>query len=104
MAGTLQALVTGGALSAQARRELGSWLRGCKTGDDRLRAGVPAHWRVGDKTGSGANGTTNDIAVLSPPGRAPIFVSAYYTGSSATEEARARVLAQVGKLVAAAFW
>jgi beta-lactamase class A len=33
-----------------------------KTGDNRLRAGLPRGWRVGDKTGTG-NGSKNDIAI-----------------------------------------
>ena len=40
-----------------------AWLLASKTGDKRLRAGLPTDWRVGDKTGSGDNGTDNDIAV-----------------------------------------
>lgn len=42
----------------------------------------------------------NDIAVLYPPGRVPIFVAAYYTGSSAPVV----VLAEVGRLVTASRW
>src|SRR4030095_9169449 len=38
-----------------------------------IRAGVPKTWKVGDKTGRCANGATNDIAIIRPPGRAPIL-------------------------------
>lgn len=96
---SLQKLLTGSVLSPPSRRELESWLTGCRTGTERIRAGVPAGWRVGDKTGSGARATANDIAVLYPPSRSPIFVTAYYTGSSASNDARNGVLAEVGRIV-----
>ncbi|HEY8297570.1 MAG TPA: class A beta-lactamase [Candidatus Baltobacteraceae bacterium] len=103
MLANLRKLLTGSVLSPSSRRELESWMIGCKTGTDCIRAGVPAHWRVGDKTGSGAHATRNDIAVLYPPGRSPIFVTAYYTASSASEGARADILAEVGRVVSSAF-
>lgn len=103
MAANLQRLLTGSALSSSSRRELGTWLAGCRTGNERLRAGLPGNWRVGDKTGSGDHATSNDIAVLYPPGRAPVFVTAYYTGSSAASGARNEVLAEVGRIVSSAF-
>jgi beta-lactamase class A len=62
---------------------------------------VPKDWRVGDKTGSGANNATNDIAVIWPPGRAPIIVAAYYAEARASDEERSAVLADVGRLAAA---
>ena len=73
------------------------WLRGNKTGDARLRAGLPKDWRVGDKTGSGANGTTNDIAILWPPGRKPVLVAAYLTGSKLDSDQRDALLANLAR-------
>jgi beta-lactamase class A len=99
MATTLRNLVVGDALSPASRARLTDWLIGCKTGDDRLRAGVPAGWRIGDKTGSGGNGATNDVAVLWPPGRAPIVVAAYLAESVAPPGRRNAVLAAVGRAV-----
>ena len=102
MAGLLRTLLLGEALAPASRARLTDWLVGCRTGDARLRAGLPAGWRVGDKTGSGERNTANDIAILWPPGRPPILVAAYYTGAQATEAVRNTVLAAVGKLVALA--
>ncbi|MBN9563460.1 MAG: class A beta-lactamase [Alphaproteobacteria bacterium] len=99
---TLHKLVLGPALSAASREQLAAWLVATKTGDKRLRAGVPRGWRVGDKTGSGRNNATNDVAVIWPPGRAPIIVTAYYAETGASEEERNAVLAEVGRLAAAA--
>ncbi len=36
---------------------------------------MPGDWDVGDKTGTGSYGTRNDVAVLTPPGRAPIVLT-----------------------------
>ncbi len=55
-----------------------------------LRAGVPKDWRVGDKTGRGAHGATNDIAILRPPGKAPILVTVYYVDSTVSSDRPAR--------------
>ena len=67
MLGNLRALFFGDALPAAQRRRLEAWIRGNQTGAERIRAGVPKTWVVGDKTGSGAYGAVNDIGVLWPP-------------------------------------
>jgi beta-lactamase class A len=97
----MRKIVLGDALSASSREQLIAWLVANKTGDKRLRAGVPTGWRVGDKTGSGSNGAANDIAVIWPPARAPILVAAYYAEARATDDERNAVLAEVGRLAAA---
>lgn len=101
MLGTMQKLVAGDVLSAGSRERLIGWLVANRTGDKRLRAGVPAAWRMGDKTGTGGNGSANDIAVGWPPGRAPILIVAYYTGSTISDEARSAVIAEAGRIVTA---
>ncbi|HEX4534484.1 MAG TPA: class A beta-lactamase [Rhizomicrobium sp.] len=87
-------------LSMQSSERLIGWLRGCKTADKRIRAGLPAGWTTGNKTGTGDNGSTNDVAIIWPPKRQPILVAAYYTGSTASDAAREAVLADVGRIVA----
>ncbi|HQS14066.1 class A beta-lactamase [Reyranella sp.] len=101
MLATMQKLVAGDVLSSASRERLIGWLVANKTGDKRLRAGVPAAWRIGDKTGTGGNGSANDIAVAWPPGRAPVFVTAYYTGSTISDEARSAVIAEAGRIATA---
>jgi beta-lactamase class A len=96
----LRKIVLGSALSTASREQLAAWLVANKTGGKRLRAGVPKGWRVGDKTGSGERNTTNDIAVIWPPGRAPIIVAAYYTGARTSDDERNAVLSEVGRLAA----
>ena len=103
MTANLRALVIGDALSAASRAQLTAWLVANKTGDTRLRARLPAGWRIGDKTGVGANGTNNDVGVIWPPGRAPVVVSAYLTGTAAMPPAqRDAAIAAVGHAVAEA--
>jgi beta-lactamase class A len=82
---------------------LQTWMIGCQTASAKLRAGLPSTWRAGNKTGNGANGSTNDIAILWPPGRAPVLVTSYYTGSTAAPAARDTVHADIGRLVAEQF-
>jgi beta-lactamase class A len=101
MLSNLHTLVLGNILSATAKNQLGRWLIGNRTGDARLRAGLPAGWRVGDKTGSGERGTTNDVGIMWPPGRAPIVVSIYLTETSKTADQRNAILAAVGRATAA---
>ncbi|WP_036497199.1 class A beta-lactamase [Nocardia aobensis] len=62
-------------VAADDRDVLTGLLRANTTGAALIRAGVPAGWQVGDKTGGGDYGTRNDIAVAWPPGRAPIVLT-----------------------------
>jgi beta-lactamase class A len=99
MLGNIRQILLGDRLSARSREQLAAWLVASKTGASRLRAGLPKHWRVGDKTGTGERGATNDIAVAWPPDRHPIILSAYYAGSTASVEERSAVLADVARIV-----
>src|ERR1700722_15946149 len=78
-------------------------LSGDRVGDKRIRAGLPPSWRVGDKTGTGDNGTANVIAIIRPPDRAPLLAASYYTGSSGSADALNAVHKEVGGIVAATF-
>lgn len=104
MLADLHALTLGPALSAPARERLTAWLRANKTGDKRLRAGLPRGWQAGEKTGAGENGTNNDVGLLWPPdGAAPVLVAAYLTEGPADGARRDAALADVGAAVAAAW-
>lgn len=100
MAKTLRALAIGNALSAASRDQLIAWLVGCKTGEARIRAGLPKGWRVGDKTGSGEHGSTNDVAVIWPDDRPPVIVAVYLTETAAPDGQRNATHAAVGRAVA----
>ncbi|MCZ4126010.1 class A beta-lactamase [Streptomyces sp. H39-S7] len=75
LAGDLRAYVLGAVLPADKRAVLTDWLQRNTTGDHTIRAGTPAGWQVGDKTGTGGYGTRNDIAVIWPPGAAPLVLA-----------------------------
>ena len=101
---TLQRVVLGDALRPDSRERLQRWMLANTTGARRLKAGLPADWRIGDKTGSAGNradaNTSNDIGVVWPPGdRAPLIVTAFLTRSRAPDAARDATLAQVGALL-----
>src|SRR5579884_1718271 len=71
----LRAFVLSDLLSPARREQLTSLLLGNRTGGPYIRAGVPAGWKVGDKTGNGSYGTRNDIAVVWPPTGAPLVIA-----------------------------
>ena len=99
----LQSLLLGKVLTEASQQRLIDWLKANTTGAAKLRAGLPSSRAVGDKTGSGANGATNDVAIVWPPQRKPLLIVTYYVGSTASQDARNEVLEKVGRIVAARF-
>lgn len=100
MAATVQKLVLGNTLAAPQREQLQAWLRGNTTGATRIRAGVPAGWIVGDKTGGGDYGANNDVAVLWPPGKPPVVLALYMTQREKDAKPKNEVLAEATRVVA----
>lgn len=102
MMNDIEYLVLGDALLAASRDRLKGWLIANRTGDARLRAGLPPGWWCGDKTGTGEHGTSNDVGILWPPRGAPIVVAAYLTESAASADQRDATLAEVARAVVSA--
>lgn len=102
MAASLAKLAFGDVLAPPLRERLLEWMRGNTTGNASIRAGVPAGWTVGDKTGSGDYGTTNDIAVLWPPQGEPVVLALYFTQGTPEAKPRKDVLAAATGLVTSA--
>ncbi len=102
MARDLQAVLLGDVLSAASRKQLEAWMIGDKVGDQRLRAGLPPDWGIGDKTGTGDHGVANAIAILRPPRRAPLLATVYYAESDAPIEARNAVHRDVARVIVGA--
>ena len=99
MAANVRRYVLGDVLSSASRERLTGWLLGCQTGADRLRAGLPASWRVGDKTGNNGKDAAGDIAIAwSAPDR-PILVAVYTQGGSPSDDQLKAVFAAVGRTV-----
>ncbi|MBW0449559.1 class A beta-lactamase [bacterium M00.F.Ca.ET.228.01.1.1] len=99
MLGNLRALVMGEQLSSTSRVQLLAWLAANETGGARIRARLPKDWGVGDKTGTGDHGTANDVAILWPPGRGPILLAVYLTGTAGNAARSNAAIADVGALV-----
>jgi beta-lactamase class A len=103
MAATLRRAVVDRGLADASREQLAAWLTATRTGAARLRAGLPADWRLGHKTGTGERGSTGDVGVAWPPGRAPLVVVAYLADCAAPAAQREAALAGVGHAVATLF-
>lgn len=99
MAKTLKKLLSPGILSDASRKLLLHWLVSNTTGGNRLKAGLPAGWMIGDKTGTYQT-DANDVGVLFPPRGAPVYVSAYLAESQATSQIKEQTLAEVGRIAA----
>lgn len=101
-------LTTDRILSPASRALLIQWMVDTTTGGKRIRAGLPASWGSGDKTGSANspnyNNKTNDVAIFWPPARMPVIVTAYYESDGKYLQTRYQdqaVLADVGRIAAA---
>ena len=103
IAHTLETLLTKNVLSPASTRQLEDWMIGDKVADARLRAGLPKGWGIGDKSGTGDNGTANIVAIIRPPGRKPLFAAAYLTGSKGSADDRNAIHAEVGRVIGEAF-
>jgi beta-lactamase class A len=102
MVGLMRAVLCGDALSSPSRDRLLGWMQACETGRRRLRAGLPATWIVGDKTGTGSRGACNDVAFAVPPGRAPVLISAFLSDAEAPGELLEAAHAGIARLVSKA--
>lgn len=99
MARTASRFVFGDLLHPGWRMHLRDWMTASRTGLARIRAGLPAGWVAGDKTGT-CGTAYNDIAFLvSPRGRE--YMLAVYLDRPTVPSARAAaVIAEVGRLAA----
>jgi beta-lactamase class A len=104
MTGGLRRLAFGADLGPEQRKQLLTWLKNNKTGDARIREGVPFGWEVADKTGTGFyHGTTNDIGIIWPPNSYPIVVSIFYKHKQKNAPKREDIIAKATRIVRRAF-
>lgn len=103
LATDLRAYAVGDALTAERRQLLLDELTGNATGAPLIRAGVPADWAVADKSGAAAYGTRNDIAVVRPPGRAPIVMAVLSRKQAANAAYDDALIAAAARVLATAF-
>jgi beta-lactamase class A len=98
MARTLQKLLLLDGLPPARQDQLRNWMLGNTTGGSRIRAAVPAGWQVADKTGTGAYGSANDIAVIYPPDKAPIVLAIYTRQTSKDADARSDIIVRAARI------
>ena len=97
MCADIQRLLLDNVLTKSSRHQLEDWMQHNETGTLMIRAGVPKTWTVADKTGRCGNGATNDVAIIRPPGRAPIVVAIYSIGSTSSADDHASTLAEIAR-------
>jgi len=105
MAETVARIMDGNLLEPGSRERLAEWMVATSTGSKRIRAGLPADWKAGDKTGTALSpkmpNKHNDVAVIWLPERAPIVIAAYYDADAHYDRMRPEedaVLAEVGRI------
>ncbi len=97
MTGLLQTIYGGTVLKPESLAQLQAWMVQCSTGAQRIRASVPADWTAGDKTGTGEGGAANDVAVLWPPKKPPIYMTVFISGGSLDADGRNAIIAEAAK-------
>ena len=101
MARDIDAILRGQVLTTPSRQLLEGWMLDNQITNPLLRAGVPAGWRVADKSGSGDHGTRNDIGLILPPAPGGAIIAAvYYTESPQPASARDALIAKTGQIIA----
>lgn len=98
IAGAYRTLLLGSALAPTGRGLLTDWMAGTTSGLARIRAGLPPHWRIADKTGTGpaAQGELHDVAVAWPNGASqPPVVLAVLTRTPPPRQQQERLIADV---------
>ncbi|PSM38679.1 class A beta-lactamase [Streptomyces dioscori] len=99
---TYAKLALGDALVPRDRRQLTEWLLANTTSTNRFRKGLPADWALGDKTGTGKYGTTNDVGIAWTPAGAPVVLSVLSTKPDPDALMDEPLVARAAELLAAA--
>lgn len=95
-------LTLGDALDPRDRRRLTEWLLNNTTSGDRFRAGLPKDWALGDKTGAGSYGTSNDVGIAWTPDGTPIVLAVLTTKHKADAAPDSPLIARTAALLAEA--
>lgn len=103
-AASFERVLLGTVLTPASRQQLTRWLIANTTGDTRLRAGLPKGWTVGDKTGTGSNGSVNDIAIVWPQraAKGPLIIASFIKGGTADSNVLYAAHAGLARAIAAA--
>lgn len=98
MARSLGRMVLGDVLGNPERGRLVAWMQASTTGAKRIRAGIPADWALAGKTGTGPYGIANDMAVVWPPGRAPLVLVVFSIRSTRDAAWRDDMVAEAARM------
>lgn len=97
MGADLRRLLLEDGLSPTSRQQLIDWMLATRTSGKRLRANLEPGWRLADKTGTGQNGTANDVGIYWTPDGQPIVVCVYLTTAKSPLAMQESVIATLGK-------
>jgi beta-lactamase class A len=100
---TTRRLLFGDVLSEPSKQKIIKSMVASTTGRNLIRAGMPAGWRVGDKSGRGGNGLTGNVAVIWPPDQEPVIMAIYIADCAAPLVAREAAIAEIGKFLISYF-
>lgn len=100
MVALLQKLYSGDLLSKESRTVVLEDMFNCKTGTNRLSAGLPPKWKIAHKTGTGRdikgqNTATNDVGIIVGPKGQLFYVAVFVKGSRAPIEVREALMKKV---------
>lgn len=99
MARSAAGYVFGERLHPDYRKMLREWMVRSETGRDRIRAGLPAGWRAGDKTGT-CNSAYNDVAFAETPAGGQYMIAVYFDRPALKGAAANAILADVARAIA----
>ncbi len=102
MVALLQKLYSGDLLSKESRAVVLEDMFNCKTGTNRLSAGLPPKWKIAHKTGTGRdikgqNTATNDVGIIVGPKGQVFYIAVFVKGSRAPIEVREALMEKVAK-------
>lgn len=97
---TLGRLLFEDVLSPSSRDQFSAWLVANTTGGRRLRAGLPANWTIGEKTGTSGHGEAGDVGFMRPREGHTILASVYIAEATKPVKELEPIFAEVGKLIA----
>jgi beta-lactamase class A len=100
MVGLLQQLYSGNLLSEKSKAIILEDMFECKTGPNRIKAGLPTGWKLAHKTGTGRdvagqNAGTNDVGVMIGPKGEVTYIAVLIKGSRAKIEVREALMAKI---------
>lgn len=100
MVDLLKQLYGGKLLSEKSKEIILGEMFGCRTGSQRIKAGMPEGWKLAHKTGTGGdfagqNAGTNDVGIMVGPKGEVIYIAIFIKGSKASLEKREAFMAKI---------